>query len=180
MEAEKSAPSFSEADRTILAQLSREFRASLIRYFARRVQGLSDVEDMVQEVFLRLARRGDTSALVSGNVNAYIFEAASSVLSDRLRKRRTHCADAHETFDCDRHCDTDFSAEHVLLGKERLTRAIAVLLELPDRTRVIFVLRRLEGMRFADIAARLGISVSAVEKHMQRAIAHLMRRIDQE
>jgi RNA polymerase sigma-70 factor (ECF subfamily) len=67
-----------------------------------------------------------------------------------------------------------------LLGKERLVRATAVLLELPERTRVIFVLRRLEGMRFNDIAARLGISVSAVEKHMQRAITHLMRRIEQE
>jgi len=43
-----------------------------------------------------------------------------------------------------------------------LARATAVLLELPERTRVIFVLRRLEGMRYLDIAARLGISVSAV------------------
>jgi RNA polymerase sigma-70 factor (ECF subfamily) len=43
---------------------------------------------------------------------------------------------------------------------------------------VIFVLRRLEGMRLNDIAKRLGISVSAVEKHMQRAIIHIMRRID--
>jgi DNA-directed RNA polymerase specialized sigma24 family protein len=43
---------------------------------------------------------------------------------------------------------------------------------------VVFVLRRIEAMRLGDIAARLGISVSAVEKHMQRAVTHLMRRID--
>ena len=64
------------------------------------------------------------------------------------------------------------------MDRQQLARATAVLLELPERTRVIFVLRRLEGMRLNDIAKRLGISVSAVEKHMQRAITHIMRRID--
>jgi RNA polymerase sigma-70 factor (ECF subfamily) len=74
----------------------------------------------------------------------------------------------------------DFSPEHVLLGRERLARATAVLLELPERTRVIFVLRRLEGMKYLDIAARLGISVSAVEKHMERAVARLMEGAGEE
>jgi RNA polymerase sigma-70 factor (ECF subfamily) len=71
----------------------------------------------------------------------------------------------------------DFSPERVLLGKEALVRATAVLLELPERTRMVFVMRRLEGMRYLDIAARLGISVSAVEKHMTRAMAHLVSRM---
>jgi RNA polymerase sigma-70 factor (ECF subfamily) len=70
--------------------------------------------------------------------------------------------------------------ERVFLGKEALNRASVALLELPERTRTIFVLRRLEGMRYADVARRLGISVSAVEKHMVRAIAHLTERMKSE
>ena len=166
-------------ERLAIERLNRDFRGSLLRYFSRRAQNL-DVEDMVQEVFMRLVRRGSISALERENINAYMFETASSVLTDRLRKRRTHRADAHEPFDPDRHGDADFSPEHVLLGKESLARATAALLELPERTRVIFVLRRLEGMRYNDIAARLAISVSAVEKHMHRAVAHVARRKDQE
>ncbi len=45
---------------------------------------------------------------------------------------------------------------------------------------MIFVLRRLEGMKYLDIAARLGISVSAVEKHMERAVARLAESVEPE
>jgi RNA polymerase sigma-70 factor (ECF subfamily) len=45
---------------------------------------------------------------------------------------------------------------------------------MPERTRAIFLLKRLDGLRHQAIATQLGISVSAVEKHMVRAIEHLM------
>jgi len=48
---------------------------------------------------------------------------------------------------------------------------------LPERTRDIFILFRVEKMRQAEIAKRLGVSVSAVEKHVIRAAAHLARRL---
>jgi RNA polymerase sigma factor (sigma-70 family) len=169
---------FDEEDKAALDRLGRDFRGSLLRYFGRRTRDRADLEDMVQEVFERLIKRGGASELERQNLNAYMFETASSVLKDRLRKKITHHADAHEPFDLNHHAGADFSPEHVLLDREQLARATAVLLELPERTRVVFVLRRIEAMRLGDIAARLGISVSAVEKHMQRAVTHLMRRID--
>jgi len=51
------------------------------------------------------------------------------------------------------------------------------LLELPERTRVVFVLRRLENLSYSEIGLRLGLSVSAVEKHMLRAVRHLATRM---
>ncbi|MET1754971.1 sigma-70 family RNA polymerase sigma factor [Novosphingobium sp. RD2P27] len=168
----------SPRDLRALEILNDRYRSSLLRHFGRRHCVPSDLEDMVQEVFVRLIRRGDVADLE--NLQAYVFETASSVLTDRLRRSRVRHETAHVAFDPERHGDADFSPEDVLLGKERLARATAALLELPERTRVVFVLRRLEGMRFQDIAARLEISVSAVEKHMQRAITHMTRRRDRE
>ena len=133
---------------------------------------------MVQQVFERLLKRGNVGGLEK--LGGYVFQTASRVLTDRLRHRRSHHADAHDPFDEHSHGDVDFSPEHVLLERERLARATAALLELPERTRVIFVLRRLEGMKYLDIAARLNISVSAVEKHMERAVAHLAQSLDEE
>ncbi|MBO9499530.1 MAG: RNA polymerase sigma factor [Novosphingobium sp.] len=158
--------------------LNERFRPSLERYFLRRVRDRVEAEDLIQEVFLRLAKRGNIEDI--DKLGGYVFETASSVLTDRVRKQRTHHEAKHEAFDNDRHADVDFSPERVLLGRESLARATAALLELPERTRVIFVLRRLEGMRYLDIAARLGISVSAVEKHMVRATVHLMQRLGDE
>lgn len=158
-----------------LQALDARFRMSLDRYFSRRVRDRGEVEDLIQEVFLRLAKRGRLDDV--DKVGGYVFETASSVLMDRLRRRRSRFESDHEAFDGEKHGDVDFSPERVLLGREALVRATAVLLELPERTRVVFVLRRLEGMRYLDIAARLGISVSAVEKHMTRAMAHLVKRL---
>jgi len=161
---------------TSLEALNARFRPSLESYFARRVRDRGEVDDLIQEVFLRLIKRGGVEDIEK--VGGYVFETASSVLTDRLRRRRSRFEELHHEFDAHAHGDVDFSPERVLLGREALARATAVLLELPERTRVIFVLRRLEGMRYLDIAARLGISVSAVEKHMVRAMAHLVQRLD--
>jgi len=73
----------------------------------------------------------------------------------------------------------DLSPERVLLGAEQLARAISALEELPENTRRVFVLRRYEGMRHEEIATHLGMSVSGVRFHMEKAKAHLARRLEQ-
>jgi RNA polymerase sigma factor (sigma-70 family) len=161
-----------------LRAIAASFGPSLTRFFRRRVEDPAEVDDLVQEVFLRLARRGGVGDME--RVGGYVFETAASVLRDRQRRRRARCAEAHDLFDPERHADADFPPDRVLDGQERLRRASAALLELPERTRHVFVLRRLEGLRYQDVAKRLGLSVSSVEKHMQRAMAHLIRRLGEE
>ena len=167
------APSTERSNPRSIEELCGRFSPSLNRYFSRRVQDRAEIDDLVQQVFERLLRRGNVLDLE--RLGGYVFQTASSVLTDHARRRRTRHADMHDEFVETEHGGADFSAEHVLIERERLKRATALLLELPERTRVIFVLRRLEGMRYLDVAARLGISVRAVEKHMQRAVAHLAR-----
>lgn len=170
----------SDEDRAALDRLDVSLRRSLVSYFRRRTGDRADIEDMVQEVFERLLKRGGAAALETQNPGAYVFETASSVLTDHFRKKVAHRASAHEPFDLNRHGDADFSPEHVLIHRERLARVSAMLFELPERTRAVFILRRIESMRAADVAARLGISISAVEKHMRKAIQHIAQRMGRE
>jgi RNA polymerase sigma-70 factor (ECF subfamily) len=107
------------------------------------------------------------------HLGAYILKTASSVLADWLRSRSSHAVDLHIPFDSELHGEDQIDPERALGSNQDLNAAIVVLLGLPERTRAVFILRRLEGQRFRDIATRLGISVSAVEKHMVRAIHHL-------
>ena len=55
-------------------------------------------------------------------------------------------------------------------------RLAAVLDELAPRTREMFLLNRLDGLSYTQLAARYGVTVSAVEKQMMKAIAHLNSR----
>ena len=63
--------------------------------------------------------------------------------------------------------------DRVLQAKESLSTVLAALRELPERTRTVFVLFRLENMKQREIADMLGISVRTVEQHVVRASVHL-------
>lgn len=153
-----------------------EFRPALVRYFSRRISSRAEVEDLVHDVFVRLVRRVGVEEM--DNPRGYVFATANSVLVDWLRKREIDRVDKHEPFDPRRHDADAFPPERVLSGQEELARLTTALLELPETTRTIFILRQIEGMRFKDIAERLGLSVSAVEKNMQRALVHLTQRLN--
>jgi RNA polymerase sigma-70 factor (ECF subfamily) len=140
-------------------------------YFRRRLRDDSDVEDLVQDVFARIVTRDSTEPIA--NLGGYVVKIASSVIADRARRRAVRHSDSHVPFDPDFHASEEIDPERVLGGKEDLNAAVAALLSLPERTRTVFVLRRLEGYSYREIAAHLGISVSAVEKHLVRALQHL-------
>jgi RNA polymerase sigma factor (sigma-70 family) len=163
------------SEREILASLSALYRSSLQRYLERRIRNKADVDDLMQEVFLRLARRADFQSIE--HLGGYLFEIAVSVLNDHLRHRRSRAVELHEEFQ-DFHAREDFSPERVLMGKESIGCVARALRELPERIRMAFVLHRFEGLRHPEIARRLGVSVSAVEKYIIRALVHIRQRMD--
>jgi len=151
-------------------------RRWLAGYFRCRVRNEADIDDMVQDVFLRLAARDSTEPVE--HLGGYVFKVASSVLTDRARRSASHMADSHVVIDVERHAGVEFDPERVLSGREDLNCATAILLSLPERTRTVFILRRLEGYPYRKIAQHLGISVSAAEKHMLRAIQRLSEEME--
>ncbi len=159
-----------------LTQSAGSVRAWLVRWFGRRVRNPADAEDLAQEVFARIAARDSTEPVE--HLGGYVLKTATTVLADRSRRRASHLSDLHVPLDPERHGDGEIDPERVLSSKEDLRAVTAALLSLPERTRTVFILRRLEGRRHKEIAARLGISVSAVEKHLVRAIQHLAAELE--
>jgi RNA polymerase sigma factor (sigma-70 family) len=160
----------------MLTQHAGFVRSWLARWFARRVRDQAEVEDMVQDVFARIAARNSTEPVE--HLDGYVLKTAWTVMADRARRRVSHMAALHIPLNDELHGDEEIDPERVLNGKEDLRAATAALLSLPERTRTVFILRRLEGCRHKEIARRLGISVSAVEKHMVRAIQHLAAEME--
>jgi RNA polymerase sigma-70 factor (ECF subfamily) len=160
-----------------LAEEIGPVRSWLTRYFGRRIRNYADVEDMVQDVFARMVARDSPEPIA--NLGGYILKTALSVLADRARLRSSRGAGLQVAYDSELHGEEEIDPERVLVGREDLHAATASLFGLPERTRTVFVLRRLEGQTYRDIARHLGISVSAVEKHMVRAIQHLSLAMEQ-
>ena len=163
-----------EAREEELARLSDRYRLPLISYFHRRTQNNAEAEDLAQSVLLRLIKREDLDTLES--LDGFIFTTAGNLLVDRARKAKVRELgqpeiEAHAT-------EAEvFTPERVIQGRQELSEVLEVLSDLPERTRDIFLLARLEGFKYREIAEMYGISNSGVAKHMMKALAHIMTMV---
>lgn len=157
-----------------LEALIRRAAPALERFLARRTGSPDEAQDLAQEAWLRLWRSGRADAL--DNAEAYLQSIAANLVRDRQRRR----AARREAF----HVGLDAAVElaspapdpaRLLELREALARYQAAVDRLRPKTRTVFLRHRLDGCTYAEIAAELGLSVSAVEKHMMKAILQLDR-----
>ena len=141
----------------------------LLKIVTRHTRGQSDAEDLLHSAYLRLEDyRNDH---VIENPNAFLVRTAVNIAIDTHRHEKlwNFCDDPQDG----QQTDEAPLQDEVLVARERLNRVNAGLAKLPARTREIFLLHRLEGMKYREIAARYGITQSAVEKHIARAMLFL-------
>lgn len=143
-------------------------RAALLRFLRARGAGM-DAEDVAQDVWLRLSA---TRAPVSDAV-AYLYRMADNLMIDRKRSeiRRSR---REEEWEASAGATTigvsDLpSPERSMLAREQLRTVEERLATLGERTTAIFRRFRIDGISQVIIAKEQGISVSAVEKHLQKA-----------
>lgn len=158
------------------ASFVAQLRPALVKFFQRRCANASEAEDLAQDVIVRVLAHSRWSS--QDEAKGYIFRTAANRWHDRRRRQLSHGKEVDWNDEVARGLDEENSPERVFVIKEELRRVAAALQELNERTRDVFVLHRLERLKQAEIAEMLGISISSVEKHMLKALAHLARRID--
>lgn len=153
-----------------LENLYRAHHDGLVRFIRRRAQD-ERAHDVVQRVFCRLAGLAEHEQRRIVAPAAYLRRAADNMLRDDARsdERRSAALHVHEDEIVLRGGDPLAALE----ARDRLRRLEAALLRLKPRTREIFLAHRIDGLSYAEIAARTGLSIKTVEMHMTRAIAFL-------
>lgn len=158
-----------------------EKRANLVRFFAARLGSTALAEDLAQDLYLKVAalERGEPIASPS----AMLFRMGSNLMLDRLRKeRRTVVRDdawirAGRTSIGGEDVVDEPAADEALAARQRLAQLIHALEDLPPRMRRAFQLHKLNGLSQSDTARAMGISTSAVEKHISGALKALLARL---
>lgn len=158
-----------------LTRLLLNERPSLVRLAQRIVGTIPAAEDVTQSLWFRIQRIEDDPPIL--NKRAYLYRLATNLATDHARATRRHEAlfEASEP-PADIPAEVP-SAETRMLDSERLRRFEAALEELPLRCRQVFVLRRIDGLPAQEVAARLGITVNAVAKHVRLAVRHCHARL---
>lgn len=173
-------PSDPGASYGLLETLHRRERKMLKSFFLRRAPDLqSESDDLVQEVFLRILKRGNGREIEQPE--RYIFRTAANVLADLRRRRVVRKAESHVELDKAREpADSLYCPERALISKQEIESVATALNELDEKVRVAFVLHRLEDLTYREIATRMSVSVSSVEKYIMRALVHLADRTGRE
>jgi RNA polymerase sigma factor (sigma-70 family) len=153
-----------------LETLFRKHRPRLLRFLARRTSG-DNAEDLTQQAFARLAALDPDTVQGLESPGAYLHRTAINLLKDETKAAARHAAHLHVPVDEVAIMGADQIA--TLEARDMLVRLEAVLLRLKPRTREIFLAHRIDGYSYAEIAARTGLGIKAVEKHMSRAIAYI-------
>lgn len=150
-------------------------RSALLRFFAAR-GWQADAEDLLQELWIK-ARATDSGPI--GEPRAYLFRMADNLLVDRRRADLRRSRRDDQWTDATRGTVEDISdapsIERILIARDQLRRVDREIDALGERTALIFRSFRIEGMGQRDIATMTGISVSAVEKHLQKAYRALVK-----
>jgi RNA polymerase sigma factor (sigma-70 family) len=166
-----------------LVLLFAELRAELVRFLAARTGSPADAEDLAQELWLRI--QGVQPGPI-GNGRAYLYRAAQNLVLDQVRERRRREArEAHWHAAAAASADGEVidsgpDALDAMIERERDVALARAIEGLPEGAGRVFRLHKLEGLSHSDIAARLGISRSGVEKHVAVAMAHLRRAMGTE
>jgi RNA polymerase sigma-70 factor (ECF subfamily) len=163
---------------SILQAAYLDKRADLVRFFSVRLRSVEAAEDLVQDIFVKISGLPESPI---DNPVAYLYRLGWNTMLDKLRQQRRakvregdwsdvqHTRLAHDAV-------TDApSAEAVLDGRQRLQRIVDGLKDMPPQTQRIFRMHKFDGLSHGEVAAALGISRSAVEKHVSAALRHLLR-----
>lgn len=148
----------------------QRYGRELQNFLLRRGGRVEDVEDAVQEVFLRLLRIGNSEFV--RNPRAYIHGMALHVVREfKLRDIKAGTWNSLEPQEANDLADRSAEDWHVPFAEQLdvQRRLEAALLRLPAAHRTVFLMHKRDGYSYQEIADALGISVHTVDKYLLQA-----------
>lgn len=177
-----SRPSERPADHTPLAQAFFEKRENLLLFLAARTRCMATAEDLLQELYLKVAAVEADDADVRAPA-ALLYRMAANLMVDHVRSSQRS---ARRSADWRRETRPFVGAEEVsgetpadeaVISRERLRLLAEAVAALPPQMGKAFRLHKLEGLSQKETAQAMGVSVKMIEQHIQAAVRQLSARL---
>jgi len=177
-----SGPSKKPAEDGPLIRAFFEKRENLLLFLAARTRCMATAEDLVQDLYLKLAAFEGEAAEVRAP-SALLYRMAANLLVDHVRsmQRSSQRSDQWRRETRSALGGEDIvegpAADEVLVAKQRIRQLAEAVATLPPQMGRAFRLHKLEGLSQAQTAQAMGVSVKMVEQHIQAAIRNLSQRL---
>jgi len=147
----------------------RSCEPALRAYLQKRFPDLSDHDDLVQESYVRLLRARREGRITSAK--ALLFTVARNLAIDMFRRRR-HISSHEPISDTANQAALEEPIDFIAAAERqrRLDALLESVVALPERCRMVMMLRHIDGLSYKEIADRLGISANTVRVHMVKGL----------
>jgi RNA polymerase sigma factor (sigma-70 family) len=135
-------------------------------WLRRRSLGGLEIDDVIQETYARLVAVESVAHIL--DAKSYTFQIAGSVVIDHLRRMKVVPISSVPDLDYLEVVSDAPSPERQVIDRDELSRLAHMIAVLPGKVRDVFTLRRVHGLSQREVAERLKLSESTVEKHMAR------------
>ena len=154
--------------RTQITKAFLEQQGPLKAFISRFIRRPQDIDDIAQETFIRAFRAEKTAEIQYPK--AYIYRVARNLAFETLKKKSNQLTSYIED-SCDQNLlQSDENIEDNMVVIERLERVKAAIVEMPPQCQRVFIMHKVYGFKYKEIAQQLGISVSTVEKHIMTGL----------
>ncbi|MGA1978574.1 MAG: RNA polymerase sigma-70 factor [Bacteroidales bacterium] len=163
-----------KGDKKEFESLFRSYYVLLVRYAKSIIRDHDTAEEIVQNLFVRVWQKRGT-LLIETSLNGYLYKAVHNqclhyidhqkiVEKHAQEMGRRAVAEAENPLDA-------------IQYKELQERMTSILERLPERCSMIFCMNRFEGLRYAEIAEKLSVSLKTVEANMGRALKEFRKAL---
>lgn len=156
-----------------LYQAYETHQDALLGFIQKRLGDPSLSADLLHDLYIKIQ-----SLPVEEEIKypkAYLYRMANNLVIDQIRRQSKTASESE--YDVGSQLDEN-SPEKIADYVQQLDIVTQAVNELPDKTRDVFKLQRLQQVDKADVANKMGISVNMVEKHLRKALAYCREKLN--
>lgn len=165
----------SQGDTELITRLFREHNQALIRFLALRLGSQQEAREVAQEAYVRLLQLDRPGAV--SFLRALLFKIAANLAVDHIRHEQVARRYARESAFSDEVAVSP-TPEHEAHSVQELKLVQHLIEELPPKCRQAFLLHRLQGLDFPDIARKMGLGERMVRTYVVRAVLYCRAGLD--
>ncbi len=153
-------------------QIFQSLSLSLRNFLYYKIGNKDQAEDLMQEAFLRLWK--SCAKVTPEKAKGFLFTVANNLMLDQVKHQKVVLAYQKQK----KKIGTSESPEFLYEEEEFRQRLLTAIADLPEKSRIVFLMNRVDKLTYQEIADRLGISKKGVEKRMHKALVRLRALTD--
>jgi RNA polymerase sigma-70 factor (ECF subfamily) len=167
--------SLKQGDEKVFESVFREYYEPLCIHARRYLVDPDLAEEVVQDMFFKMWERRD-ALIINTSLNSYLYKAVTNHCLNFLNYDK-HLKKYQEFVGFRTDNSHLESAHEVLLHSDLQRKLNKLVLEMPEKRRMIFEMNRFEGLKYAEIANKLDISIKTVEAQMSKALEFMRNNL---